>query len=59
MPSKGPDSWNAFSITATLSSKPTAKLLGTVALNIWSSVLNHHPYAIILKTFCNVNHLKH
>lgn len=47
MPSKGPCSKNAFSITATLSLNPTHKLLGTVALNTRSSVLNHHPYPTI------------
>ena len=42
-PSNGPDSSNVFSIKATLSVKPTDKLLGTVALNTRSSVLNHQP----------------
>jgi len=37
---------NVFSIKAILSLNPMHKSLDTVALNIWSSVLNHHPYPI-------------
>ena len=44
IPSKGPTSLNVFSMTATLSSKPTDKSLGSMALKVWSSVLNHQPY---------------
>lgn len=42
-PSNGPSSLNTFSIVCTLSSKPTDKLLGSVALKTLSSVLNHQP----------------
>lgn len=44
IPSKGPCSVNIFSIKTILSSNPTHNSLGTVALNTWSSVLNHHPH---------------
>lgn len=45
IPSNGPWSLNIFSITLTLSLKPTDKLLGSVAINVWSAVLNHQPLA--------------
>lgn len=38
---------NIVSIKTILSSNPTHNSLGTVALNTWSSVLNHHPYPVV------------